>query len=193
MREVCFCGRSGDHKAGHTLLPPHPRRRGERAMKKDREELKDYPTLEEERSFDELAKGVTEGTIPRSKALKAGGAAIFGGLLSIFALPSRDADAARTLLKTLWAVVQPTFSGPTTVTRSKGATGANKLGMGVYTVGFNRDVSGCACVATIDQSQVGFISAQVNSFVATKRDVVVSTYDTNGDAADHPFQVVVHC
>jgi hypothetical protein len=97
-------------------------------MKKDREELKDYPSVEEERSFDELAKGVTEGTIPRSKALKSVGAAILGGVLSIFASPPRDADAARRrLLKTLWAVVQPTFSGPTTVTRSKGATGPTNL------------------------------------------------------------------
>ena len=65
--------------------------------------------------------------------------------------------------------------------------------MGVYTVGFNRDVRGCAAFATIDQSRVGFISAQVNSIAATKRDVVVSTWDTNGDAADIPFSVVVHC
>jgi uncharacterized protein YceK len=163
-------------------------------MKKDREELEDYPSLEEERSFDELAKGVAEGTISRGKALKSVGAAILGGVLSIFALPSRDADAARRrLLKTLWAVVQPTAGQTITVTRSKGATGASKLDTGVYTVGFNRDVSGCASVATIDQSQVGFISAQANSFVATERDVVVSTYDTSGDAADIPFQVVVHC
>jgi hypothetical protein len=193
MREVCFCGRSGDHKAGHTLFPPHPRRRGERAMKKDREELKDYPTLEEERSFDELAKGVTEGTIPRSKALKAGGAAIFGGLLSMFALPPRDADAARRRqLKTLWAVVQFNADQTITVTRSKGVTGSSKLGTGVYKIGFNRDVSGCACVATI-QSFPGFISAQANSFVATKREIIVSTYDKDGNAANFSFQVVVHC
>ncbi len=146
-----------------------------------------------EYSFDELARGVADGTLSRSKALKSVFAAIVGGLLGVFALPDRADAARRRLLKTLWAVVQPTFSGPTTVTRSKGATGANKLGMGVYTVGFNRDVSGCACVATIDQSRVGFISAQANSFVATKREVVVSTYDTNGTAAERPFQLVVHC
>ena len=192
MREVCFCGRSGDHKAGHTLLPPHPRRRGERAMKKDREELKDYPTLEEERSFDELAKGVTEGTIPRSKALKAGGAAIFGGLLSIFALPSRDADAARRrLLKTLWAVVQPTFTS-ITVTHSKGVTGARKIDTGAHAIAFNRKVSGCACVATLESFD-GSITATPRSSVGSEREVVVSTYDINGDLADRSFSVVVHC
>ena len=146
-----------------------------------------------EHSFDELARGVADGTLSRSKALKAVGAAILGGLLSIFALPSRDADAARRRpLRTLWAVASVTFSS-ITVTRSKGATGARKLGTGAYAIAFNRDVSGCACVATIDQSQVGFISAQLNSIAATERDVVVSTYDTHGDAAEFPFSVVVHC
>jgi hypothetical protein len=125
--------------------------------------------------------------------LKAVGAAILGGVLSIFALPSRDADAARTLLKTLWAVVNINADQTITVTRSKGVVLSKKLGTGVYKIGFNRDVSGCACVATIDQSQVGFISAQAGSFVATGRQVVVSTYDSDGTAADRPFQVVVHC
>ncbi len=147
-----------------------------------------------EHSFDELARGVADGALSRSRALKAVGAAVLGGLLSIFALPSRDADAARRrLLKTLWAVVTINADQTITVTHSKGVTASSRLGTGVYKIGFNRNVSGCACVATIDQSQVGFISAQANSFVATKRDVVVSTYNSGGDAAERPFQVVVHC
>jgi hypothetical protein len=163
-------------------------------MKQDRGELEDYPSLEEERSFDELAKGVTEGTISRGKALKSVSAAILGGLLSIFALPPRDAEAARRrLLKTLWAVVNINADHSITVTRSKGVVASSKLGTGVYTIGFNRDVSGCACVATIDQSHVGFVSPMVNSVVATERDVVVSTYDKDGTAANRPFSLVVHC
>jgi hypothetical protein len=147
-----------------------------------------------EHSFDELARGVADGTLSRSKALKAVGAAILGGLLSIFALPSRDAEGARRrLLKTLWAVVNINADQSITVTRSKGVTGSSKLGTGVYKIGFNRNVSGCACVATIDQSQVGFISAQANSFVATKREVIVSTYENATTPADRPFQLVVHC
>lgn len=147
-----------------------------------------------EHSFDELARGVADGTLSRSKALKGVGAAILGGLLSIFALPPRDADAARRrLLKTLWAVVTINADQTITVTRSKGAVSSSRLGTGVYKIGFNRNVSGCACVATIDQSQLGFISAQANSFVATERDVVVSTYASNGTAAERPFQLVVHC
>jgi hypothetical protein len=126
--------------------------------------------------------------------LKAVGAAILGGLLSIFALPSRDADAARRRrLKTLWAVVNFNADQTITVTRSKGVVSSSKLGTGVYKIGFNRKVSGCASVATIDQSQTGFISAQLNSFVATKRDVVASTYGSDGNPAERPFQLVVHC
>jgi uncharacterized protein YceK len=147
-----------------------------------------------EHSFVGLAKGVADGTLSRSKALKAVGAAILGGLLSIFALPSRDADAARRrLLKTLWAVVNINADQTITVTRSKGVVSSNKPGTGVYKIGFNRNVSGCACVATIDQSQVGFISAQAGNAFATGREVVVSTYDSDGTAADLPFQLVVHC
>ena len=90
-------------------------------MRKREDETGEY-------SFDGLAKGVADGTLSRSKALKAGSAAIQGGVLSIFASPPRDADAARRRqLKTLWAVVQVTFSGPTTVTRSKGVTGPADL------------------------------------------------------------------
>ena len=138
--------------------------------------------------------GVADGTLSRSKALKAVGAAILGGLLSIFALPSRDADAARRrLLKTLWAFVHINADQTITVTRSKGVTESSKLGTGVYKIRFNRDVSGCASFATIDQSQIGLISAQVNSFVATEREAVVSTWDSDGNAAERPFQLVVHC
>jgi hypothetical protein len=161
-------------------------------MNKDREELGDYPSLEEERSFDELAKGVAEGTISRGKALKAGGAAIFGGLLSIFASPPRDAEAARRrLLKTLWAVVQPTFTS-ITVTHSKGVTGARKIATGVHAIAFNRNVTGCACVATLESFD-GSITATPGSTVGSEREVVVSTWDTNRDLADRAFSVVVHC
>lgn len=93
----------------------------------------------------------------------------------------------------LWAVVDPTAGQTITVTRSKGATGASKLGTGIYAIGFNRDVSGCAAFATIHNNSVGFISTRVNSDHATKRDVLVTTYDRVGVPADRPFQLVVHC
>ena len=89
-------------------------------MRKREDETGEY-------SFDGLAKGVADGTLSRSKALKAVGAAILGGVLSIFASPPRDADAARRRqLKTLWAVASVTFTS-ITVTRSKGVTGPADL------------------------------------------------------------------
>jgi hypothetical protein len=158
-----------------------------RPMTKREIETGEYPVYES-------GEAVADGALSRGKALKAVGAAFLGGLLSIFALPSRDAEAARRrLLKTLWAVVAIKADLTPEVTRSKGAVSSSKFGTGVYKIGFNRDVSGCACVAAVDQSQVGFVSPQVNSIAGTKRDVIVSTYDTDGTAADLPFQLVVHC
>ena len=54
--------------------------------------------------FDELARGVDDGTLSRGSALRSVGAAILGGLLSIFALP-RDAGA-QTVPQILWAKVK---------------------------------------------------------------------------------------
>jgi hypothetical protein len=53
--------------------------------------------------------------------LKSVGAAVLGGMLSIFGLPPRDAEAARRRkppLKTLWAVVE----ADGTFVRGKGAS-----------------------------------------------------------------------
>jgi hypothetical protein len=173
----------------------HPAEEGETVD--DRRELEKGSAAQEgntteKHSFDELAKGVADGTISRGRALRPVGAAVLGGVLSIFAL-SQGAEAARRRkppLKILWAVVTINADQSITVTRSKGVVASSRLGMGVYKIGFKRDVSGCACVASPDQTQLGFVSPQVNSFVATERDVVVSTYNSDGDAADLPFQVV---
>jgi hypothetical protein len=151
----------------------------------------------EERSLDELAKGVAEGTISRSKALKAGGAAFLGGMLSVFALPSRDADAARRrLLKTLWAVVTINADHTITVNRSKGVTASSRLGTGQYRITFNRDVSRCVYSATIESTSGG---GEISAFggplqgVVTEREVLVSTYDNSGSFDDEPFHLVVNC
>lgn len=49
--------------------------------------------LTEERSFDELTRGLASGTISRGRALKLVGAAFLGGALSIFSMPG-EAHAA---------------------------------------------------------------------------------------------------
>ena len=49
--------------------------------------------------------------------------------------------------KTLFAVVQPAGSNPV-ITRSEGATAVGKIAGGYFRVDFDRDVSGCAWLAT---------------------------------------------
>jgi hypothetical protein len=104
-----------------------------------------------------------------------------------------DGKDASSFAENLWAVVTLNANHSITVTRSKGVTEASKLGTGVYKIQFNRDVSGCAYSATIDQSFPGFISGVVGPFFATEREVVVSTYDPDGNDADRPFHLVVFC
>ena len=143
-----------------------------------------------EHSFDELAKGVADGTIARSKALQAGGAAILGGLLSIFALPSRDADAARRRpLKTLFAIVK----ADGTLVKGKGAEASRKTAFtGAYVVRFNRDVSNCSYGATTTGGRTGqtcvdfYPADSVNS-------VVVDTARSDGTPTDFAFHLQVLC
>ena len=146
-----------------------------------------------EQSFDELARGVADGTLSRTKALKAGGAAILGGVLSVFVLPSRDAEAARRrLLKTLWAVV----NADGTLERGKGVIGTSKPGTGDYRVTFNRDVAGCAYSATLDEAAAGEISVfkkEVGGDETTPQQVAVATRNSASTLVDKPFHLIVHC
>lgn len=120
--------------------------------------------------------------------MQAVGAAILGGILSIFALPG-DAEAARRrrLLKTLWAVVDETGG----LVRGKGVTGTGESANSVYHITFNRDVSGCAYSATLDEGFWGEISAY--SSPNTPREVNVVTRHSDSSRADRPFYLVVHC
>ena len=143
-----------------------------------------------EYSFDELAKGVADGTLSRSKALKAVFAATLGGALSIFALPSRDAEAARRrrLPKTLWAVV----NADGTLVRGKGVTGSIRATTGFYQVTFVRDVSGCACSASTNGGIPGDVAPSSISPPAPQV-VQVFTWNSAGTPADLAFQLVVNC
>jgi hypothetical protein len=152
-------------------------------MRKREDETGEY-------SFDGLAKGVADGSLSRSKALKAGGAAIFGGLLSIFALPSRDADAARRrrLPKTLWAVV----NADGTLVRGKGVTDSIRATTGFYHITFVRNVSGCAYSASTNGGSPGDV-APTNISQPAPQVVLVFTYNSAGTPADLAFQLVVNC
>jgi hypothetical protein len=143
-----------------------------------------------EHSFDELARGTADGTLSRSRALKVGGTALLGGVLSLFTLPSRDAEAAkRRLLKSLWAVVNPDG----TLRRGKGVVSSGKTGTGAYSVTFNRNITTCAVVATISDGFVGEISTVIADPPLTSSRVDVSTRDSAGNVQDKTFHLVVSC
>ncbi len=95
-----------------------------------------------------------------------------------------------------WAVVNSSGS----VVRRSGSASitATKLGTGVYEVTFNKDVSGCAYVATIgDAGHVapspGQITVAGDVDGDNPNDVQVQTFDKTGTSADSGFHLYVSC
>jgi hypothetical protein len=155
-------------------------------MPEKNEKLGREEVLAEEHSFDELAKGVADDTLPRGKALKSAFAAVVAGVLGVFALPPREAEARP--LKTLWAVV----NADGTLVRGKGVVNVFKGDLANYEITFNRDVSTCAKTATIN----GYFSPPGEIFVkgqASNRVILVSTYNHDGNSANRGFSLVVNC
>ena len=155
-------------------------------------------TIQEDRtgeySLDELSRGVADDTLSRSRALKAVFAAILGGVFSIFALPSRDADATKRQLTTLWAVVDKDGN----LVRGKGAVKSEKISTGFYRVTFNRNVRGGAYIASIGWIFSGEIGASgpVPNFGVgelQRTQVWVQTRASGAMAADIPFHLLVKC
>jgi hypothetical protein len=167
------------------VLLPHPGK-GERTMPEKSDEFSREEVTTEEHSFDELARGVADGTLPRGKALKSVFAALVGGLLgSSFALPPRDAEARE--LKTLWAVV----NSNATLAHGKGVVSISRFAaVGSYVVRFNRNVSTCAYVATLSNQFVGQTST--DDFFGSD-EVLVLTSSSSGTLADMSFHLVVNC
>jgi hypothetical protein len=164
-------------------------------MGKDRESLEgysssfegEYDASPEEHPFDELARGVVDGTLSRAKALKSVGAATLGALLGVFALP-RDAEAAD--LKTLWAIVNE--NGP--LERGKGITSVSKPATGEYTIKFSQDVSRCASSATLrNGSGFVFLDTIRTGDPLTRREVGLTTLNRDGVVRDTAFHLVVNC
>ena len=144
-----------------------------------RDETREHP-------FDELARGAADGTLSRSRALKVGGTALLGGVLSLFALPSREADAARRRqLKTLWAVIDMEGN----LVRAKGATRAVRNSAGTYEVSFNRDVGNCAYGVTPSE---GHPYLPIVDEGSNSRSVTVYTTGNSG-LTDSPFHLQVTC
>lgn len=143
--------------------------------------------------MDELSRGVADDTLSRSRALKAVFAAILGGVFSIFALPSRDADATKRQLTTLWAVVDADGN----LVRGKGVVKSEKLATGFYRLTFNRNVRGCAYIASVGWIFSGEIGASGPDpgvpLELQRTQVWVQTRASGAMAADIPFHLLVKC
>jgi hypothetical protein len=93
----------------------------------------------------------------------------------------------------LTAVVNPTGS----LARSQGTTSAGRVGLGLYEVIFNQDVTACTYVATVGNAVAGaatpFGQASVVPRSGNANGVGVATVSSAGAAADLPFHLIVVC
>jgi hypothetical protein len=92
---------------------------------------------------------------------------------------------------TLWAVVDANGN----LVRDLGANVSSRLNVGVYEVRFNRDVTGCAYVATIGLPGQGNPPPGEISVASSPNPngVRVDTANNAGAPADRPFHLAVHC
>jgi len=97
-------------------------------------------------------------------------------------------------VKTFFAVVNSDGS----LARGRGATGSHSLssGSGDYEVDFNRDVTGCAYVATLGNATAGtapngFVTDAARAGVPSG--VFVKTSNTAGNPADIQFHLIIAC
>jgi hypothetical protein len=85
-----------------------------------------------------------------------------------------------------------------TVARHKGlaSTANTNGGAGLYELTFNRDVAGCAALATIGTSDATIAPAAqiaVNYIVGLPAHLRVRTFDSAGTLTNEPFHVAVLC
>ena len=82
------------------------------------------------------------------------------------------------------------------VARSRGLSSAVRTGQGRYQVIFNRDVRGCAYLATLGSvgaTGQGRGSVTVASLASNVNGVAVRTFSQNGNATNRSFHLVVNC
>jgi hypothetical protein len=119
--------------------------------------------------------------------------AVNGRVVKNGALAASDlSGSAKDALGQMWAVV----NADGTLARGRGAAWSDSLGVdGQYEVVFNRDVSHCAYVATIDYSAGGYEGeVSLAPREGNAKAVFVQTYVFNpGMDADLPFHLVVFC
>jgi hypothetical protein len=111
--------------------------------------------------------------------------------------PSTMAEAAeddgRRCACTLFAVLNPDGSRA----RGFGAVSSQRFAVGQYEVVFNRDVTGCAYIATIGLSGSSGASPSGEITVVGRfgnaNGVFLTTHDSAGNFADRGFHLAVHC
>jgi hypothetical protein len=82
-------------------------------------------------------------------------------------------------------------NGDGTLANGNGVAGVSRIDEGTYTVGFDRDVDGCAYTATIGSAN---ISGTAGVERATDTSLLVRTRSLpDGNPADRPVNVVVNC
>jgi hypothetical protein len=123
-------------------------------------------------------------------------------LLPVSALGQSDARANirtprvadNTLGMALMSATISRFTGD--VEKGSGVVSAVRASAGIYTITFDRDLSGCVDTASLDNMAVGFVG-QEYAFISPQgvngADIDVRTYDKTGAATDFDFSLIVFC
>ena len=107
--------------------------------------------------------------------------------------PALEAASASSVsaatVRHLWAVV----AGNGALTRGSRVTGAARLGVGRYEITFDRNVSGCAYVATTTNAYSQALTIFTASGHSSANGVYVETKNQGGGLTDGPFNLLVAC
>lgn len=103
--------------------------------------------------------------------------------------PSVTQDVGTAVVRQLWAVVNIGGS----LIRGSRVTGVTRLGPGQFEVTFNRNVSGCAYVATTNNAYSQALGIFTAGGHLSANGVYVETKNQGGGLTDGPFNLVVAC
>jgi hypothetical protein len=105
------------------------------------------------------------------------------------AAPSADAIPTAETARQLWAVVRDDGR----LSHGSRVTGTSHLGTGRYEVTFNRDVRGCAYIATTINAHTQALGIFTASGHLSANGVYVETKNQGGGLTDGPFDLLVAC
>ncbi len=91
----------------------------------------------------------------------------------------------------LFAVINANGS----VARGKGEAAATRVSAGYYRIGFYRNITGCAYVATVGGVAAEVVTgiANVTRTTGSNSNISVRTFTLNGTAADRSFHLYIDC